>query len=78
MSHRDRMGERFKRDLRSLDGLLESARQQSNPEAWVRRRVADALERLERSDRNPELINEARRQLHLIEKQILASLAKAG
>lgn len=67
-------GDQTRRDIDTLEGIVASARSQANPEAWVRHRVREALERLDQSDRNPALVAEARHQLRRIEEQILARL----
>jgi hypothetical protein len=67
-----------RRDMDTLDGIVESARRQADPAAWVRRRVREALDRLDGSDHDPAVVEEARHQLRLIEERLLASLEGTG
>jgi hypothetical protein len=67
-----------RRDMDTLDGIVESARRQADPAGWVRNRVREALARLDGSDHDPAVVEEARHQLHRIEERLLASLDGAG
>jgi hypothetical protein len=55
----------------TLDMLVEQALSDIDPGGWIRARVQDAQDRLNRIDRSPSLKEEAKRQLFKIEQHLI-------
>lgn len=64
------------REGERIDDLVARARRQSDPIAWIRERVGDALRRLDASDHASAVKLEAKRQLFEIEKRLIADLKR--
>lgn len=57
-----------------VQGLFAEALRAPDPQRWVRTRIEDALNKLERPDRSPALVEEAKRQLFEIEAMLIRAI----